>query len=727
MSARRTPFSLALLSGILSILLCTGYQLVAQQTSSTIEGGASESSLVEGKEAGETPEPSYSESLMKEGKKFLKDGLYLESADLFETVLSDPGARESWPEATLLAGKAYLEASRSVHASELRKKAIEMFQSFTKNYDDSPLLEEVTFLWGLTLFEADDYFEAEPRFNVLLTRFPDGEFVPETDYYLARIMEASQRYLEAQQKYYRVIEFHRRPADRVEDATFRLGKISTLLSKYDLAVRWYEIACKQNQQRCLMDADVLFSRGIAHSALKDHQNAIKNLQRFVNLFPDDPRFEEAMLALAKNLSETGEMTGAVAVLETVTKSGNQEARAEAMLRLATLEHETEQKLTAEGFLALYERVVEIAPYSSQAMTASIRIAKHLLKSHDYENSLHYLDWFFNTYEENKLTDEALDLRDSAIVGQIQTQLDQNEFFDAAITFENRNDQIKKQSALSQASFLAGQAYFGLMGYEKGASLLKAADEKHLSDEQRRRKRLLLAIQANLTGDSEKAVSELKSLSTSEKDKTSILASCHLVDILLKKGSVKDALEAYGQMPPDYCEVRLLLTIDFRAGRALYADKQFAKAADAFDLYVKHNLHHRMLVAPLAKDDEAPVGTSTATKTKILALDCDSHLATFSFLMKAKCLAGLGRVDNAAQVLQEVIDGCETSPFVHEARFLLADYKAKQGKSNEAIELLKQVEGTDAGESMYGEAEPLLLAEMEAKKRLYDVSSWWKED
>lgn len=665
---------------------------------------------------------------MVEGKRLLDNGFYLESADLFESVLTDKEAKHLWPEAALLAGKAYFTAARAIESADLRREAIKRFESFEKLFADSPFMEEVSFLSGLALFEANDYFEAEPRFTYLLKHFPNSALAPEAEYYIGLILERSQNYLEAQKRYYRIIEFYRQPANRVEDATFRIAEISEILEKHDLAVKWYLLACRRNRQRCLMDSDVLFNRGKAYRALGEHKQAAEQLQRFVNIFPEDTRYDEAMLALAASLTAIDDLKGAATILGAVSKSQKPESRAEALIRLASLEQETGKKLTDEGFMALYKQVVSEQPYSDQAMLASARISAQLLKENNFRSSLRQVDWFFATYGENRFTNEMLDVRDDVLLGLLQSYLDEEEYFDGAIMFEERKSQIRKRSSLSRAKFLAGQIYFGLMGYGRSASLLKETEEKFLSPDDRRRMKLLLSLQSYFEGTGEKAAQDLAKLTVGKIDEVSFEGKCHLVDLLLRRGKVEEALKHYEQFPPDYTRTRFLLSLDYRAGLALFLAKQYSRAIEAFDLHIRFNLEHRRLwmpaSLPTAVVDSSEAGTSGQQRSEPNALDCESYLTTAAFLEKAKCFAALGQKEDAVAILEQVMQGCEKSPLVHQACYLMADLMLQQGKSDEAAKTLKKCQELKVDEDVFFEAQSLLVSEIEVKKRLDDISSWW---
>jgi len=662
---------------------------------------------------------------MKEANKFLADGLYLEAADLFETVLTYKDAKHLWPKATLLAGECYLKAARAIDSDKLRKQAIERFKTFEKSFPDSPLMEQVSYFWGLALFELGDWFEAEPRFLELLNRFPESQFAPDAEYHLGQIMEKSQKYLEAQKKYYKVIEYYRRPAKDVEDATFRIARISELIGKHDLAVKWYLLACKRNRTRCLMDSDVLFYRGNAYYALGQPGEAAKHLGRFVNIFPSDPRYDDAMLTLAGSLAALNDLKGAAAILSALFSSGRPEKRAEAQLRLAELEQKTGKKLSDEGFMNLYRKIVDETPYSDQAMVASVRISKEFLKDGDFKGCLKYVDWFFGTFDQNKFTNQMFDVRDNAVLGLMKSLLDQKEYFAGAMLFERRKEQLHRPSSVVRARFLAGQVYFGLMNYRRSASLLSATEDRYLSPEDRRRTRLLLALESYFEGSKEKAVSALKKLAVGKMDDITFTAQCRLIDILLRDNELTEALQRYQKLPPKYSDMRFALCLDFRAGLVLLSLKQFAKAQEAFDRYLQFNVHNRKLLrAALGETGESPPGEPSK---EIKPLDCASYLATAAYLQKARCSASLGQKDEAITLLKQVVDGCQKSMLVYQACCLLSDLEAQQGKRDEAVKTLKKCEQFKAKGDVFKESQSLLLSEMEMMKRLEDISSWWVDE
>jgi len=715
-----------LLSSVLLVaaLSYSDSAVLAQSSNAEVSAADASSSSVaaEQQEGGLTD----AESFMAEGKRFLANGLYLEAADIFETVLTEKEASHLWPEAAMLTGKAYLFAARVIESEKLRGDAIEKFKSFERSFGRSAFMEEVSFLWGLALFESGDYFEAEPRFAALLKRFPKSSFAPESVYHLGLILEKAQKYLEAQKKYYRVIEYYRRPANRVEDSTFRIARISELLEKHDLAVKWYLLACKRNRQRCLMDSDVLFYRGKAYSALGEHRRAVEQLQRFANIFPADTRYDEAMLALAASLTALDDLNGAAAILGMASESKKQESRAEALLRLASLEQETGKKLTDDGFVSLYERIVAESPFTEQAMIASMRISKHYLKRGNLRGSLEYVDRFFATYGENRFTNEMFDVRDDVILGLLQSYLDEEEYFDAAMMFEERESQIKRRSSLSRARFLAGQIHFGLMGYGRSASLLRATEDKYLSPDDRRRIRLLLAIQSYFEGAHEKAASELENLTFGKADETSFTARCHLIDLLLRQGKNVEALKHYRELATDYSETRFLLSLDFRAGLALSAQKQYSLARAAFDRFIQFNLRRRKLQRAMVSDPDA-TGSSDGSQPELRPLDCESYLVVGALLEKAKCCTALGQRDEAVTILEEVMQGCEKSPLLFQVCCLLADLRLQQGRPDDATKILKKCEELEIDDEVFKESQSLLLGEIEVKKRLDEISDWWVEE
>ncbi|MBN1594142.1 MAG: tetratricopeptide repeat protein [Candidatus Coatesbacteria bacterium] len=660
---------------------------------------------------------------MADGKKFLSDGLYLEAADLFETVLLDEEAKEYWPEAALLAGKAYLAAARAISSAELRREAIKFFENFEKSYSSSPLLEEDYYLWGLSLFEAEDYFEAEPKFNALLKRFPEGAFASESEYYLGRIMERAQKYLEAQKRYYKVIEYFRQPIDKVEDSTFRIARISELLDKHDLAIKWYELACQRNLYRCLMDADVLFYRGSAYASLGEHKQAVEQLFRFINIFPEDPRNDNAMLILAESLITLKDFKGAGAVLTSVMNSKNPNTRAEAMLRLAELQQESGVKLSDDDFITLYERIVEQAPHTDQAMVASLRLSRHYLNERAFANSLKYIDWFFLAFDQSKYMNEMLDLRDDAILGLLRTYLNEDEYFDGAMAFEERKNEIRKRSHLSQARFLAGRLYYGIMNYSRSAEELMATDEKFIDPDDRRLARLLLALDMQTDGKPENTMSELKSLSMGKIDEVSFAAMVRLIDLLLKQGKTEDALQYYSRLPEEYSIPRYLSCLDFRVGLRLSESGDFTRAKEAYDRYIQYNLEHREAIREALMGSHDDVANDSGSSLKLL--DCASYLATSAFVEKAKCMLSLNETDDAALILKQIMDECDSSPLRSQSCHLLADLRSKQGKSDEALKILKECEKADS-DDLYQEAQALLQTEIEVKRQLEDISNWWAE-
>jgi len=171
-----------------------------------------------------------------------------------------------------------------------------------------------------------------------------------------------------------------------------------------------------------------------------------------------------------------------------------------------------------------------------------------------------------------------------------------------------------------------------------------------------------------------------------------------------------------------------LSLDYRAGLALFAAKQYSRAIDAFDLYIQFNLQHRMLSMPASLQpavvDSSDAGTPDQQQSELKALDCESYLTTAAFMEKAKCCAALDRKDDAVAILEQVMEGCEKSPILHQTCYLIADIRLQQGQADEAAKALKKCQELKADQDVFSEAQSLLASEIEVKKRVEDIQSWW---
>ena len=665
------------------------------------------------------------QAFLQEGKRFLKNGMLLEAADLFEAVLSNKNATDMWPEALLLAGKAYLATSKEVEPAKFRSKACQRFEKLVNSYPKSALVEDALFLWGSALFNGGDYIEAEPKFRELLARFPETKYGPEAEYHLGRIFESTQKYLVAQRKYYRVIEYYRHPAKLVQDSMFRLANICTLLGKNELAAKWYELACKRNRQRCLMDKDALFNRGKVYLALGEDERAVRELERFVNLYPDDTRYYEALLMAGTGLERTGKLPVAGLFLKAAAASTTANVKARALLKLATIQQDKGVNLTNTSFKELYQQIVDEFPYTQQAMEASVRLAKYLIDRQDYKAALGYLDWFFDSYGENKFTNTALDARERAILGVLKSYVTEGDFYEAAITFEGRLGQLRKRSSLSQARFWGAWAYFELMGYKQAASVLLLSENRHLTAEQRRQKKLLTALQSYLENRPELAVPQLSALAEGRSDAVSLKARCRLVDLLLRAGRTSEALKQYARLGERYIDDRLALSLDFRMGMQLREASKFAEAKKAFDRFTRLHLKRRQMELSAAATSTEATLACGQKKEAVSRLDCASYLVVSAFIQKAQCCYALGEKREACLLLEQVIGKCQLSPLVHQACCLLIDYYISQGLSDKAAGAQKRCKKVADKEPLWKQAETLINGEIEVNRRLEELSSWWR--
>ena len=262
-----------------------------------------------------------------------------------------------------------------------------------------------------------------------------------------------------------------------------------------------------------------------------------------------------------------------------------------------------------------------------------------------------------------------------------------------------------------------------MGYSRCASLLGAVDDRYLSTEKRRRKRLLLALHRYFEGDNDdKSASALEKLTVGKEGEITLESGCRLFDLLMKQKKPAEAARQYDKLPSGYSDTRFLLSIDFRAGALLFDQKQFELAAKAYGRYIEMNRRRRQLASP--PPSESGVG---GDQKPAVDLDCSSPLVTGSFIERARCAAALGKEKEAIKLLDQVISKCTSSPLVYRACYLLGEYRAKAGNTDEAIELLKRCEKINEYEEIWKDAQSLLLADIEVKKRLLDISKWWLDE
>ena len=460
-----------------------------------------------------------SDRLFSEGKDFFELKNYAGSIDKLEAYKKVATNRDLIQEADYMLAFIAFEQGK--------ENAVEILESYQENYPDSRHVDEVCLLIGNGYFEREDYTNATnwlagarvaalnseqqealhyrlgyaqlqnedfklARFNFLIARGLEGEYMQASTYYIAYIDYAAGKYAEAMQ------EFDRLQNDPVyrEQSNYFIAQINFIQGRYDETVRLSERLLRLypdsennielnriagnsyyhlgNQERAVAmlrqyveavdnpSRGELYMLGVCEYNRGQYRNAVESLLRTITV--DDEITQNASLYLGHSYLQLNEKSNARMAFDHASSlTFDKKTQETALYNYALLVHETSFTGFGESIKA-FEQFLNDFPGSEYSDRVNDYLVEVFLTSKNYAAALESI---------NKIRQPALIILEAKqnVIFQlgIQSFMDTDmemaiDYFTQAITMGNYDRQAR-----ADAYFWRGESNYRLAKYPNAIS------------------------------------------------------------------------------------------------------------------------------------------------------------------------------------------------------------------------------------------------------------------
>lgn len=339
--------------------------------------------------------PYVKKSLLKTGLIFFNQNRDEEALAMLKRVAKDyPGSPES------------KEALSSVKSIYVEMNQVDEYVDFTKEVPEGDITrseqDSLTYIASENQYMNGNCEKAVDGFTKYLTKFPEGSFVLEANFYKAECDYKAQRYDNALKSYDFIINQQR--SRFTANAASRAAQINHMRSSYEAALEDY-IRLEENADQPGMIMNALAGQMQCNYALKRYGLAIQSGQKLlaVDKLPENLQAEGHITLARSAYALTNTDLARKEYLETVKLSKN-EIAAEAKYMLAQLDFENAKYDECEKTVfALSENY---ASYDYWVAKGFLLLADVYVKKGNTFQAKQTLQSIIDNYEGKDLVDEA---------------------------------------------------------------------------------------------------------------------------------------------------------------------------------------------------------------------------------------------------------------------------------------------------------------------------------
>ncbi len=279
----------------------------------------------------EFPNSTYvKKSLLKTGLIFFNQNRDQEALTMLKRVAKEyPGTPES------------KEALSSVKSIYVEMNQVDEYVEFTKEVPQANISkseqDSLTYIASENQYMNGNCDKATDGFAKYISKFPEGSFILEANFYKSECDYRSQRYDEALKGYEFIINHQR--SRFTANAALRIAHIQHLRNNYEAALEGY-IRLEETADQPGMIMDAISGQMQCNYALQRHGLAIQSAQKLLTLDKLTQNLAtEAHIIIARSSYELGNKELARKEFEETLKLSKNEMAAEAKYMLAQLEFE----------------------------------------------------------------------------------------------------------------------------------------------------------------------------------------------------------------------------------------------------------------------------------------------------------------------------------------------------------------------------------------------------
>ena len=356
--------------------------------------------------------PLIADANMEIANTFLADEKFADAIPFLDKVLKDKKATSWYPQAYLKSGIAYFNLDKNPESLVFFKKLVTNYPNSAESDDAVEYIRKIfiedqkpgefvtfmrengkavtyneedslTFRSAMIRYEAKDYANAKPGFVQYLSKFPDGKYAIESNYFSAEINIVTKDYNAALPFYNAVAA--KAPNRYAERASLQSARIYYFdLKDYPNAEKYYALLKSlSTQQENKLEA----MRGLLRCQYKQQKwiDAVPNAQDLLKekgIAADDRMM--ANMVVAKGLQLSGKLDEANTAYKAVIAMGKSEFSAEAQYRIA--EMFLVQNKLADAEKAGFEVIKKYGSYEFWVTKSYILLGDVYFAQKDYFNA-----------------------------------------------------------------------------------------------------------------------------------------------------------------------------------------------------------------------------------------------------------------------------------------------------------------------------------------------------
>jgi len=356
--------------------------------------------------------PLITDANMEIANTYLADEKFAEALPYLDKVLKDKKANSWYPQAYLKSGIAYFNLDKNPDALVFFKKLVVAYPNSAESDDAVEYIRKIfvedqrpgefvtfmrengktvsyneedslTYRSAMIRYEAKDFASAKQGFAQYLSKFPDGKYAIESNYFSAEINIVGKDFNAALPLYNAVVA--KAPNRYAERAALQSARIYYFdLKDYPNAEKYYtQLKSLSTQQENKLEA----MRGLLRCQYKQQKwlDATPNAQDLLKekgIAADDKMM--ASMVVAKGLQSSGKLDEAIAAYKSVIALGKSEFSAEAQYRIA--EMLLVQNKLADAEKAGFEVIKKYGSYEYWVTKSYILLGDVYFTQKDYFNA-----------------------------------------------------------------------------------------------------------------------------------------------------------------------------------------------------------------------------------------------------------------------------------------------------------------------------------------------------
>lgn len=425
--------------------------------------------------------------------------------------------------------------ARSLFKMKELDGAIARYEGHIEEYEISELRDNALFDLGRCYFKKGEYYNCRTTLVQLNRKYPESEFIGNSNYWIAEAYEKENKNLDAE-KYYLEAISNSSTNDLMDNTIYSLANLYEKIEGYESAVTYYDELLSYYRESELAPYAAL-RIGISYFQLGEYESAVLELtDKIVNKLPFEQQVE-AQTMLANSFSRLEKYEDAADSYEKILeKADNQNVANQMRYGLAWVNFQIENYQQAYKIFNLLSKS-EIDTIATNSFYWSAECMRY---QGEYDEALQLYNDFLSEYPENKLASRVR--FNIGIIHYNNKEVPKAERF--LIAAVNSNESTSKAKAFT----LLGEISLHKDDYESAGNYFTSAMQlPGITTESRNRSILGLGISQYYRGMYQQAIMNLSDLAARHKEFEINKVQFYLAESYFERVKYSEALKHYSSV------------------------------------------------------------------------------------------------------------------------------------------------------------------------------------